>query len=139
MPDQNLNFSGETTENNYWIGSNQSPLTIEAPLFLQGGLVDVNITILSIDSIPVSGNETIFQILFTMGEFIPFSTEIDNTIHDLMFATYFDKIEDFSYDSKNKKITAQMLGKTRLMGYDPHFSFSSTENLTLFGILMFTL
>jgi plastocyanin len=107
-PNQNLNFSGETTENNSWIGSNQSPLTIEAPLFLQGGLVDANITILSIDSIPVSGNETTFQILFTMGEFIPFSTEIDDIVHDLMFATYFDKIEDFSYDSKNKKLTAQM-------------------------------
>ena len=108
VPNKNLNFSGEITENDSWLGSNQSPLTIEAPLFLQGGLVDVNITILSIDSIPVSGNETTFQILFTMGEFIPFSTEIDDMTHDLMFATYFDKIEEFSYDSKNKKLTAQM-------------------------------
>ncbi|MBL7015278.1 MAG: hypothetical protein ISR81_07510 [Nitrosopumilus sp.] len=108
VPSESLNFSGETTENDFWIGSNQSPLTIEAPLFLQGGLVDAKITILSIDSIPVLGNETTFQIMFTMGEFIPFSTEIDDTTHDLMFATYFDKIEEFSYDSKNKKLTAQM-------------------------------
>ncbi|MGY5140068.1 MAG: cupredoxin domain-containing protein [Candidatus Nitrosopumilus sp. Bin_571-38] len=108
MPNQNLNFSGKTIENGSWLGSNQSPLTIEAPLFLQGGLVDVNITILSIDSVSVSGNETTFQILFTMGEFIPFSAEIDDTTHNLIFATYFDKIEEFNYDSKNKKITAQM-------------------------------
>ncbi len=108
VPSESINFSGETREIGSWIGSNESPLTIEAPLFLQGGLVDVHITILSIDSIPVSGNEATFQIIFTMGEFIPFSIEIDDTIHDLMFATYFDKIEEFNYDSKNKKITAQM-------------------------------
>ena len=108
VPSQNLNFSGETSQNGAWLASNESPLTIEAPLFLQGGLVDVNITILSIDSQPVSGNEMTFQILFTMGEFIPFSAKIDDVSHDLIFATYFDKIEEFHYDSNNKKLTAQM-------------------------------
>ena len=108
VPSQNVNFSGETTENGSWLASNQSPLTVEAPLFLEGGLVYVDITILSIDSQPVSGNETTFQIMFTMGEFIPFSVDIDDTTHDLMFATYFDKIEEFHYDASNKKLTAQM-------------------------------
>ena len=108
VPSQNLNFSGETSQNGVWLASNESPLTIEGPLFLQGGLVDVNITILSIDSQQVSGNETTFQILFTMGEFIPFSIQIDDVSHDLMFATYFDKIEEFHYDPNNKKLTAQM-------------------------------
>ena len=108
VPSKNLNFSGETSQNGAWLASNESPLTIEAPLFLQGGLVDVNITILSIDSQPVSGTETTFQILFTMGEFIPFSAKIDDISHDLIFATYFDKIEEFHYDSNNKKLTAQM-------------------------------
>lgn len=108
VPSQNLNFSGETTENGSWLASNQFPLLIEAPLFLQGGLVDVNITILSIDSKPVSGNDTTFQILFTMGEFILFSAQIDDITHDMTFATYFDKIEEFHYDGNNKKLTAQM-------------------------------
>jgi len=103
-----LNFSGEITQNGSWLASNHSPLTIEVPLFLEGGLVDVNITILSINSEPVSGKDTTFQILFTMGEFIPFSTEINNVTHDLIFATYFDKIEEFHYDSNDKKLTAQM-------------------------------
>ena len=65
-------------------------------------------TLLSIDNEPVSGTETTFQILFTMGEFIPFSIDIDDTSHDLMFATYFDKIENFHYDQRDKKLTAQM-------------------------------
>ena len=108
VPSQNLNFIGETTQNGSWLASNDSPLTIEAPLFLDGGLVDANFTILSIDSQPVSGNETTFQILFTMGEFIPFSAQIDNISHELIFATYFDKIEKFHYDNNDKKLTAQM-------------------------------
>ncbi|MFQ5497609.1 MAG: plastocyanin/azurin family copper-binding protein [Nitrosopumilus sp.] len=108
IPSQNLNFSGQNTENGVWLASNLSPLSIEAPVFLEGGLVDVRITILSIDSEPVSGNDTTFQILFTMGEFIPFSVEIDDTTYDMTFATYFDKIEEFHYDAENKKLTAQM-------------------------------
>ena len=108
VPSQNVNFVGETTENGAWLASNQSPLTVEAPVFLEGGLVDINITILSIGTEPVSGNETTFQMMFTMGEFIPFSTEINGISHDLMFATYFDKIENFHFDENNKKLTAQM-------------------------------
>ena len=108
VPSQNVNFLGETAENGAWLASNDSTLTIEAPLFLQGGLVDVQMTLLSIDNEPVSGSETPFQILFTMGEFIPFSIDIDDVTHDLMFATYFDKIENFHYDQRDKKLTAQM-------------------------------
>ena len=108
VPNQNLNFLGESLENGTWLASNNSPLTVEAPLFLEGGLVDANITILSIDSKSVSGKDTTFQILFTMGEFIPFSVDIDDLTHDLIFATYFDRIEEFHYDDSNKKIIAQM-------------------------------
>ena len=108
VPNQNLNFLGESLENGIWLASNNSPLTVEAPLFLEGGLVDANITILSIDSKSVSGKDTTFQILFTMGEFIPFSVDIDDLTHDLIFATYFDRIEEFHYDDSNKKIIAQM-------------------------------
>ena len=108
VPNQNLNFLGESLENGTWLASNNSPLTVEAPLFLEGGLVDANITILSIDSKSVSGKDTTFQILFTMGEFIPFSVDIDDLTHDLIFATYFDRIEEFHYDDNNKKLIAQM-------------------------------
>ena len=108
VPSQNLNFLGEIVENGAWLASNNSPLTVEAPLFLEGGLVDVNITILSIDSESVSGKDTTFQILFTMGEFIPFSVDIGDLTYDLMFATYFDRIEEFHYDDNNKRLTAQM-------------------------------
>ncbi len=108
VPSQTQNFLGETAENGSWLASNDSPLTIEAPLFLEGGLVDVQMTLMSIDNESVSGTDTTFQILFTMGEFIPFSVDIDDTETSLMFATYFDKIENFYYDERDKKLTAQM-------------------------------
>ena len=108
IPRESVHISGEKTENNAWIASNLSPLLIEAPLFLEGGLVNVKITLLSINSIPASGSDTTFQILFTMGEFIPFSLNMDDENVDMTFATYFDKIEKFEYDSRNKKVTAEM-------------------------------
>jgi plastocyanin len=108
MPNQALDFTGEKIENGSWLASNESPLIISAPLFLEGGLVDVKITILSIDSIQVSGNDSTFHILFTMGEFIPFAIDIDDTTHALMFATYFDRIDEFHFDNADKKLTAQM-------------------------------
>ncbi|MCV0430914.1 plastocyanin/azurin family copper-binding protein [Nitrosopumilus sp.] len=108
VPNSSVNFSGQKMENGSWLASNEYPLTITAPLFLEGGLVDVKITILSIDNIKVTGNDSTFHILFTMGEFIPFTIEVDDISHELMFATYFDKIEEFHYDNTDKKLTAQM-------------------------------
>ena len=35
VPSQAVNFVGETAENGAWLASNDSPLTIEAPLFLE--------------------------------------------------------------------------------------------------------
>ena len=108
VPANEINFTGETIENGSWLASSDSPLTVDAPLFQQGGLVDVYITILSIDSEPVTGTNSTFQIRFTMGEFIPFSIEIDDTPTNLMFATYFENIEQFSFDENKKKLTAFM-------------------------------
>ena len=108
VPTFEIDFSGEITENGSWLASEDSPLTVDAPLFQQGGLVDVHITVLSIDSEPVSGTDTTFQIRFTMGEFVQFSVDIDGIPTDLMFATYFENIEQFHFDDKEKKLAAYM-------------------------------
>ena len=108
-PNPDVNFLGKMTNDGIWIGSVASPLIIEAPLFLEGGLVDVRITIISIDSQPVSSSDgDTFKVLLTMGQFIPFTVEIDDTTFDLMFATYFDRIKQFDYNPANKKIVALM-------------------------------
>ncbi|MCE2615124.1 MAG: plastocyanin/azurin family copper-binding protein [Nitrosopumilus sp. (ex Thoosa mismalolli)] len=108
VPANEISFAGETIENGSWLASSDSPLVVNAPLFQQGGLVDVHITILSINSEPVSGTNTTFQIRFTMGEFIPFSINVDDIPTDLMFATYFENIEQFHFDQNEKKLTAVM-------------------------------
>ena len=107
-PSSEIDFSGESAENGSWLASNDSPLLVDAPLFQQGGLVDVHITILSINSEPVSGTDATFQVRFVMGEFIPFSVDIDDTPTSLMFATYFENIEQFHFDQNKKKLTAYM-------------------------------
>ena len=108
VPNSEIDFTGDSVEDGLWLASKDSPLLVDAPLFQQGGLLDAHITILSIDSEPVSGTNTTFQIRFTMGQFIPFSVDIDDKPTDLMFATYFDKIEQFHFDGNKKKLTAQM-------------------------------
>ena len=107
IPDHTVDFSGETTENGSWIGSNQDLLEIKAPLFLQGGLVQVNVSILSINEESIPAYST-FETLLTIGEYIPFEIDFDENSFDFMFATYFDKIDEFSFDSKSKKLTALM-------------------------------
>ncbi len=94
-----VNFSGETNENGAWMGSNLDILEINAPLFLQGGLIQVNVTILSINGETISQNST-FETLLTIGEYIPFEITFDDETFDFMFATYFDKIDEFSFDER---------------------------------------
>ena len=106
IPKNEINISGDQTSNAFWIGTNQNPLVIEAPLFMQGGLVKVNVNILSIDSESLP-RPPLFETLLTIGEYIPFEITIDKQ-YDLMFATYFDKIDEFHYDENGKKLTANM-------------------------------
>ena len=106
VPKNEINISGDKTNDDFWIGTDQNPLKIEAPLFMQGGLVQVNVKILSIDfeSLP---RPPLFETLLTIGEYIPFEINSDKK-YDLMFATYFDKIDEFHYDENGKKLTANM-------------------------------
>ena len=106
VPKNVINFSGDKTNDDFWIGTDQNPLTIEAPLFMQGGLIQVNVEVLSINSKSLP-RPPVFETLLTIGEYIPFEVTIDKK-YDLMFATYFDKINEFHYDENSKKLTADM-------------------------------
>jgi len=106
IPTSTVSILGDTTKNEFWIGSRQNPLLIEAPLFIHGGLVQVDVDILSINSESIPRPPS-FETLLTIGEYIPFEITAD-TKYDLMFATYFDKIDKFHYDQKNKKLIADM-------------------------------
>jgi hypothetical protein len=70
-------------------------------------LVQVDVSILEINSKSISKNST-FETLLTIGEYIPFEVDFDDKSFDFMFATYFDRIDEFSFDQKNEKLTALM-------------------------------
>ena len=106
IPKNEISFSGDKTSNDFWIGTTQKPVLIEAPLFMQGGLVQVDVKILSIESESLP-RPPVFETLLTIGEYIPFEINSDKK-YDLIFATYFDKIEKFHYDENNQKLTADM-------------------------------
>ena len=106
IPKSIVSIIGDKTENNFWIGSNSKSLLIEAPIFTQGGLVQVNIDVLSIDSKSIPESLS-FETLLTIGEYIPFEIIADKK-YNFMFATYFDKIDEFHYDKNSKKLTANM-------------------------------
>jgi plastocyanin len=106
IPTSKISISGDKTDNEFWIGSLDNPLLIEAPLFIHGGLVQVDVDILSINSESIPRPPS-FETLLTIGEYIPFEITAD-VKYDLMFATYFDKIDEFHYDQKNKKLIADM-------------------------------
>ena len=107
IPSNSLNIVGDKSQNGIWIGTADSPLIIEGPIFLEGGLVKIVISIHSINSKIVTDYST-FEILYTMGEYIPFSVDIHSSKTDLKFATYFDRIDAFYFDESKNKITAEM-------------------------------
>ena len=106
IPTSQVSILGDTTENEFWVGSRENPLLIEAPLFIHGGLIQVDVDILSINSESIPRHLS-FETLLTIGEYIPFEITAD-VKYDLMFATYFDEIDEFHYDQKNKKLIADM-------------------------------
>ena len=107
IPKSEVSIIGDKNENDSWVGSNNKPLVIEAPLFIQGGLVQVDVKILSMgsESIP---RPLSFETLLTIGEYIPFEIDSPGKKYNLMFATYFDKINEFYFNPQTKKLTAEM-------------------------------
>ena len=91
-----------------WTAPSDEPLLVRAPVFLEGGLVDVSITLQSVEGEPVRAEGSTFEIPLSVGQFIPFAVEIGGVQTDFVFATYHDRIEGFEYDAGQKSITATM-------------------------------
>ncbi|MDE0525769.1 MAG: plastocyanin/azurin family copper-binding protein [Thaumarchaeota archaeon] len=91
-----------------WVASPDEPLLVRAPVFLEGGPVDVSITLQSMEGEPVLAEGSTLEVPLSMGQFIPFAVEIGGVQTDFVFATYHDRIEGFEYYSRQKSITATM-------------------------------
>ena len=101
--------SGESYKGESWLASGDSPATLKAPVFLEGGIVYVHATIKSIDSQPVSadGGPT-FEVMFSMGQYVPLAIEIDGMPSGIVFATYFDRVDGSSYDEQARSVSVEM-------------------------------
>ena len=106
--DGDIQITGDADANGVLLASPDSPPVIRAPLFLEGGTTEMSITLKSIGTEPVDAQNPEFEIAVSMGEFIPFSVDMDGMQTELVFATYFDRIEEFSYDERRESITAVM-------------------------------
>ena len=106
--DDSFDVYGDSFEDGLWMSTDASPLALEAPIFLSGGIVYIHATIMSIESQPVSAVDNTFEIMFSMGEYIPFAFDIDGTVHNVMFATYFDEISKFEYNEQTRSLSAEM-------------------------------
>ena len=107
--DAPVEVSGESAREGSWLASGDSPATLKAPVFLEGGIVYVYATVKSIDSQPVStGKDSTFEVMFSMGQYVPFTVEIDGMPSDITFATYFDRVDKFSYDEQARSVSAEM-------------------------------
>ena len=99
---------GESSEEGSWLASGDSPATLNAPVFLEGGIVYVHATVKSIDSQPVSEDgDSTFEVMFSMGQYVPLAVEIDGMPSDITFATYFDRVDKFSYDEQARSVSVE--------------------------------
>ena len=107
--DAPVEVSGESAREGSWLASDDSPATLKAPVFLEGGIVYIHATVKSIASQPVSANgDPTFEVMFSMGQYVPFTVEIDGMPSDITFATYFDRVDKFSYDEQARSVSVEM-------------------------------
>ena len=107
--DAPFEVSGESAMEGSWLASDNSPATLKAPVFLEGGIVYIHATVKSIDSQPVSADVgSTFEVMFSMGQYVPFTVEIDGMQSDITFATYFDRVDKFSYDAQARSVSVEM-------------------------------
>ena len=107
--DAPVEVSGESAKEGSWLASDDSPATLKAPVFLEGGIVYIHATVKSVDSQPVSaGEDSTFEVMFSMGQYVPFTVEIDGMPSDITFATYFDRVDKFSYDEQARSVSVEM-------------------------------
>ena len=106
--EEEYHIYGETSETGgSWLASANSPPVVQAPMFLEGGIVYIYATVLSMGSEVVPDGAT-FEIMYSMGERIPFMMMVDGNHFELDFVTFFDRITDFVHDGKAHSVSAHM-------------------------------
>ncbi|MFQ5968892.1 MAG: hypothetical protein ACE5J2_00140 [Nitrososphaerales archaeon] len=91
-----------------WIGSRDVPALAQGPIFLEGGLYHFAIEIFAIDFDKTILEPPIkYDAYISIGETTTYA--ITNGVEEVISVrTYYDKIQDFSFDEKNKHVKFSM-------------------------------
>lgn len=93
-----------------WTRKLFSPLTMEGPILISGGLYKFHIQILSVESDgnilekPITYNASISLAEKTLHD----STSEDGNKHQIGITTYYDQIKDFGFDAQQRQISFSM-------------------------------
>lgn len=112
---ENFEFIGEKNDKEFWTSSKSQSLLIEGPVFLNGGIYKIQTTVKFLENSEIQ-QQNLFETTLIIGEIIPFRVIDGGVGHDLRFITYFDKIENLSFDEDMKSVQAEMR-----FNWDPSF------------------
>ena len=93
-----------------WYGTESNPLEITGPIFNSGGLYNFEIEIRTIDDPKnIIENSEVYNADLSVAEITQYmQNDAQNQEVSFRLKSYFDKISNFEYDSKNKQVTFEM-------------------------------
>lgn len=93
-----------------WYGTESNPLEITGPIFNSGGLYNFEIEVRTIDDPKnIIENSEVYNADLSVAEITQYmQNDAQNQEVSFRLKSYFDKISNFEYDSKNKQVTFEM-------------------------------
>ena len=93
-----------------WYGTESNPLEITGPVFNSGGLYNFEIEVRTIDDPKnIIENSEVYNADLSVAEITQYlQNDAQNQEVSFRLKSYFDKISNFEYDSKNKQVTFEM-------------------------------
>lgn len=104
---QSFDISGDKYGDQFWLSSTASPTTVIGPVFLDGGIYKIQINVKMLENNTIQ-TPNMFETILIIGEVIPFQVYDNKIKHDLRFITYFDTIENLTFDKESSSVKAEM-------------------------------
>ena len=132
---EKLEISSNKDNRGFWISSEEQPIQVSGPIFVTGGIYKIQANILLLENQELETNT--LETILIIGEIIPFQIIDDGKEHNLEFISYFDRIENLSFDEKKDSIKAEMKFNWDLEIIDP-IPFVHSEVYLPFSLEKFT-
>jgi len=96
---------------NAWVADPGGKISVQGPIFLEGGLYHFHIEIFGIDNarnIFVPSDAPTFDTYLHVGDFSSHNLQYNGVSYNSTLISYFDKVSNFSFDPAQKKISWSM-------------------------------